>query len=778
MKLSIAMMVKNESKYLDQCLKSLQPIMDEIDSELIIVDTGSKDDTVEIARRYTDKVYFQPWNNNFAEMRNISISYTTGEWVWILDADEIVNDPSEMISFFKTDQYKKYNSASVIIKSISDENKNLKYITVSLIRLFKKDDELKYEGVIHEQPVFKKPVYRLKTEFTHYGYIKTDKEQIKRKFERNVSLLKEQLKENPEHDYYWFQLSQSYVAYEEYEKALEYALKAYEVAKEKRKLNKSMYIYIQLVSAYFWNGQYEELEKICEEAIKESGGHIDLYFFLAKAQMKNFKNEEAVKNYHIYFKMLDHYKSEGMKNIPSGAYSIGFSDHAYAELTRLYDRLEAYDKVLLYASKIKDSRYSKKVFSQIIKAYIKLDKYRDLKNKYDREILNQNKDVINEFLMSLEHIRLNLSEKENKEIIKIFSDGEENYSILNQIRMKMINHKKDLGETLLTKIKNLDFNTLPFYYGDVIYYLLKEKYLLTNILSKVPEYKIQNFITYLSEQYDELSHYILIHLNNQEISNDLNILRINKVLQKNILVLGKLKKEDYKYVFKQYIEQGTNYIQQIYSKYILEHELIYNARNDEDAFFMYMTIAERYKNCDQVKYIQYIRKSLKVYPDMCEGVEIIIEEINELKNEEIRANKEFGAYKTKIKRSIKKLVEEGNLIEAKGIIIEYEKLVSADIEIINIKAVIAMMVNDLDEAEQILMEGLELKPFHCDVLYNLAYVYEAQEKFIKAYKQYKKIIKVANEEMIDEVIKKIEELEKIEAVRAYKNEQGKHIKEY
>ena len=52
------MMVKNEEKYLDQCLSSLKPIRKKITSELIIVDTGSTDSTVNIARKYTDKIYF------------------------------------------------------------------------------------------------------------------------------------------------------------------------------------------------------------------------------------------------------------------------------------------------------------------------------------------------------------------------------------------------------------------------------------------------------------------------------------------------------------------------------------------------------------------------------------------------------------------------------------------------------------------------------------------------------------------------------------------------
>ncbi len=65
MKLSICMMVKNEEKNLERCLISLKQIRDEVTSELIIVDTGSSDKTVNIAKRFTDKVYFHNWNNDF-----------------------------------------------------------------------------------------------------------------------------------------------------------------------------------------------------------------------------------------------------------------------------------------------------------------------------------------------------------------------------------------------------------------------------------------------------------------------------------------------------------------------------------------------------------------------------------------------------------------------------------------------------------------------------------------------------------------------------------------
>lgn len=57
MLLTIGMMVKNEEKYLERCLQALSPIVDVLDAELVIVDTGSEDRTVEIARKYTDNIY-------------------------------------------------------------------------------------------------------------------------------------------------------------------------------------------------------------------------------------------------------------------------------------------------------------------------------------------------------------------------------------------------------------------------------------------------------------------------------------------------------------------------------------------------------------------------------------------------------------------------------------------------------------------------------------------------------------------------------------------------
>jgi len=85
------MIVRDEEENLRRCLDSVQSFADEI----VIVDTGSIDKTVEIAREYTDKIFFHKWNNDFSEARNVSISHATGDWLFLIDADEEVDQEAQ-----------------------------------------------------------------------------------------------------------------------------------------------------------------------------------------------------------------------------------------------------------------------------------------------------------------------------------------------------------------------------------------------------------------------------------------------------------------------------------------------------------------------------------------------------------------------------------------------------------------------------------------------------------------------------------------------------------
>jgi cellulose synthase/poly-beta-1,6-N-acetylglucosamine synthase-like glycosyltransferase len=84
--LSLCMIVKNEEKYLARCLASLKPMVD----EMIIVDTGSTDTTRDIAEVFGAKVFDYEWHDDFAAARNHSLEQAQGDWILVMDADEVI----------------------------------------------------------------------------------------------------------------------------------------------------------------------------------------------------------------------------------------------------------------------------------------------------------------------------------------------------------------------------------------------------------------------------------------------------------------------------------------------------------------------------------------------------------------------------------------------------------------------------------------------------------------------------------------------------------------
>ena len=184
--LSIGMIVKNEEKYLDRCLKAMRPILDNVDSELIIADTGSTDSTVEIAKNYTDKVFTFEWINDFAAARNSTLACASGEWYMFLDADEIFESSYDIIKFFNSGEYNNYNSATFIVRSLYDSDDSSDF---NAPRLTKKLPDTTFSGIVHESlNTFGDPVKNLSDIALHYGYLHNEVSH-EEKFRRNSELL-------------------------------------------------------------------------------------------------------------------------------------------------------------------------------------------------------------------------------------------------------------------------------------------------------------------------------------------------------------------------------------------------------------------------------------------------------------------------------------------------------------------------------------------------------------------------------------------------------------
>ena len=118
--LSICLIAKNEAKYIPRLVESLEGIHD----ELIVVDTGSDDDTAEVARKLGAKVFFRPWDDSFSRARNYSCDQATGEWIFCPDCDEVVRKPHNFLDFLKK-QPPQVNLVSLSLHTSWDERGNL-----------------------------------------------------------------------------------------------------------------------------------------------------------------------------------------------------------------------------------------------------------------------------------------------------------------------------------------------------------------------------------------------------------------------------------------------------------------------------------------------------------------------------------------------------------------------------------------------------------------------------------------------------------------------------
>ena len=225
--LSVCIITKNESTKLKECLKRLAPY----GFEIVVVDTGSTDNSKEVALNYTDYVYDFKWCDDFSAARNYAASKATGEYILVLDTDEYIEklDKSELLRLIhanpgKVGQIHRKNTFFTDGK----ESKNSDYAT----RLYSKK-LFHFEGRIHEQimsinpSTHPKQLYILPISVDHDGYLGSIEERNK-KAKRNLDLLLLDLKEKGPDPYTLYQIGKSYYYMQQYEESIPYFEQALE----------------------------------------------------------------------------------------------------------------------------------------------------------------------------------------------------------------------------------------------------------------------------------------------------------------------------------------------------------------------------------------------------------------------------------------------------------------------------------------------------------------------------------------------------------------------
>ncbi|MGN1083648.1 MAG: glycosyltransferase family 2 protein, partial [Lachnospiraceae bacterium] len=218
--LSISMLVSNNRRdTIEKCMESLVPLRKAVPSELIIVDTGCTDGSVDIAEKYADKVIEFPWCNDFSAARNAGLSECTGEWFLYLDDDEWFEDVTELIAFFLGEE-QKYCDALWYLQRNYDDFEGTSYVDTYVGRVVKRTPDTRFCGKIHEwlEPL-PKMIKKANAYVHHYGYVYKNEEERKKHLLRNLTLEEAAVKEHPEDIRMCSQLVQEYRAAERYEDA-------------------------------------------------------------------------------------------------------------------------------------------------------------------------------------------------------------------------------------------------------------------------------------------------------------------------------------------------------------------------------------------------------------------------------------------------------------------------------------------------------------------------------------------------------------------------------
>ena len=167
---------------------------------------------------------------------------------------------------------------------------------------------------------------------------------------------------------------------------------------------------------------------------------------------------------------------------------------------------------------------------------------------------------------------------------------------------------------------------LPDYFGDLVFYLIDLKENISEILSDVTYKVLNNYLEYVTTKYEDFSDKVYEYLEVYGDKEDFKSLKINKELFRYVILLNKLDKKKFQYAFLKYIDIGIKYINIVYTPFILDNERYQECRNEEEGFFIFMRVAKQYEKSDKKLYLRYLSKALEIYPNMKEGIKLLLEE--------------------------------------------------------------------------------------------------------------------------------------------------------
>jgi len=288
-RITACLIVKNEQAFLDGCLASLDERVDEI----VVVDTGSTDDSLGIATRHGAWLIETPWRNDFAAARNIGVDAASSEWILYIDADERLEVPSREVmreGLWEADVF----AARVFFRTHLHSTLGREY------RLFRNDPRLRFKGSMHEtirpdldvlQQDIGARVVDNPSRLIHLGY----EGDLTHKHLRNLPLLRRALEQNPDRLYYWNDLAKTLYELGQVEEAIDVSARGLERGKGRDdEGSREMLALLAFTNAGIRLGRNEDVLPLIDWGLSLRPGNWSLQFLRAKALVGLENYQEAL----------------------------------------------------------------------------------------------------------------------------------------------------------------------------------------------------------------------------------------------------------------------------------------------------------------------------------------------------------------------------------------------------------------------------------------------------------------------------------------------------
>lgn len=369
-RLSQCMIVKDEEKNIEKALTWGQGIV----TEQIVVDTGSADRTVEIARSMGAKVFSFPWNDDFSAARNYALEQASGDWIAFLDADEyFTEEEAKKLPSLLQQVHSEPKIDVIQIKMLHLDDAGMVISASGQNRIFRKG--LRYRYPIHEE-LFAKGGLNvcdagewLTVLHTGYGQETLDSTQ---KGKRNIRMLEKSLKDYPGNATLLAYLGDSYIsAGDEDTAAACYRQVLTKQAQEPGKVKEWAYLRAAFQLMTYLNNQkdpkvQQEIYPICMNLQKNGYSmHPDVDFFLGIWYLQSGKYEKSLLHLESALEKLESYKGSG------GTHISGMLDVVYQWLAAIYfERENNPVKAVQYATTaLRLNKYAERAVQTLIKAF-------------------------------------------------------------------------------------------------------------------------------------------------------------------------------------------------------------------------------------------------------------------------------------------------------------------------------------------------------------------------------------------------------------------------